>query len=74
MRREKDPAWNGGALEQHCRCCQGRHHHHRSGLHINGRDSVQVLRIQHLHALQCQMCLLPRKGKQSEGRVNYWFV
>lgn len=21
MRREKEAAWNGGALVQHCRCC-----------------------------------------------------
>lgn len=32
MRQEKQPAWNGGALEQHRRCRQHSHHlHSQSG-------------------------------------------
>lgn len=77
MRREKEPAWNGGALEQLCRCRQDshrlhqqhHHHHHRrrchSGLCVYGRDSEERVCVHHLHAccVKCNHCL-------EEGQVS----
>lgn len=54
VRREKEAAWNGGALEQHCRCRQDSHRLRHSGWCVNGRDSEQVC-AQHLHAY-CVKC------------------
>lgn len=44
-RREKEPAWNGGALEQHRRRRQDYHHLHshcHAGYCVNGRESQSV--------------------------------
>ena len=77
-RREKEPAWNGGALEQLCRCRQDSHrlhqhrhhyHHHRrlrhSGLCVYGRASEARVCVHHLRAccVKCNHCL-------EEGQVS----
>lgn len=69
MRRGKQPAWNGGALEQPCRCRQDSHRLHHAGLGVDGRGCGQKqVCAQHSHAYSVKCC--PYLGESQVSKVR----